>query len=108
MPEWAGEDIMRQLGTLATCLVMFTAAVWGQGATASLTGTVPDASGAVVPGTKVQIANVATGVTKETTTNQAGIFFVPDLISGVYNVEVTANGFRRKQVSGIRLEIDQK
>jgi hypothetical protein len=99
---------VKHLGGLFLCLFVFAAGACGQGATASLTGTVRDASGAVVPVTKVTVTNVATGVAKETVTNQAGIYFVPDLISGTYTIVASANGFRRTEVSGVKLEIDQK
>ncbi len=99
---------MKQLSIFAISFLIFTAGAWTQGSTASVTGTVHDASGAVVPNAKVQITNVATGVVKGTATNQAGIYFVPDLIPGTYNINVNVTGFRRTEVGGMKLEIDQK
>lgn len=61
--------------------------------TAGLSGTVADASGAVVTGAKITIQNTATGAERETATTSAGIFVVPELAPGDYEVRVTAPGF---------------
>ncbi|HEY8997857.1 MAG TPA: carboxypeptidase-like regulatory domain-containing protein, partial [Edaphobacter sp.] len=59
----------------------------------SITGTLRDASGAVVAGATVTIRNVATGVTNVLTTNQDGTYQALALIPGVYSVEASAQGF---------------
>ena len=63
---------------LRTCLVallsimLLAATAFGQGAGASLTGTIQDASGGVVPGASVTARNVDTGVESRTTSNDRG------------------------------------
>ena len=47
-----------------------------------LRGTVTDQTGAVVPGVNVVISNVETGVTKELTTNEAGIYDAVSILPG--------------------------
>jgi len=59
----------------------------------SITGTLRDASGAVVTGAKVTIRNVATGVTTVLTTNEDGTYQALALIPGTYSVEASASGF---------------
>ncbi len=66
--------------------------VWGQAA-ASLTGTVTDPTGAVIPGAKVKLANPATGVARETTTGGDGSYVFTQLAPAPYKLEVTAQGF---------------
>lgn len=70
---------------------------------ASLSGTVMDQSGAVVPSAKVVIQNDASKVTREIITNKAGYFSATQLPIGTYSVSVTAKGFQRWSGTGIVL-----
>lgn len=58
-------------------------------------GTVLDASGAVVPAVTVAAANVATGVVTTTTTGRAGVYDIPWVETGRYNVTFTKTGFQQ-------------
>ena len=60
---------------------------------ATLSGTVTDASGAVIANAQVAIKNTATGITKDATTDSAGFYTAPNLQAGPYEVKVTAAGF---------------
>jgi hypothetical protein len=60
---------------------------------ATLSGTVTDASGAVIANAQVSIRNTATGISKDTTTDSAGFYAAPNLPAGPYEVKVTAAGF---------------
>ncbi|MFN7544181.1 MAG: carboxypeptidase-like regulatory domain-containing protein [Acidobacteriota bacterium] len=53
----------------------------------TLTGTVTDPSGAVVPGVSVKAVNLLTNIVRETKTNDAGIYRIPALDPGSYAVE---------------------
>jgi len=72
-----------------------------------LAGAVKDASGAVVPGARVQVINEASGVVLATATNEAGLYRVAGLIPGSYRVEVEAQGFQKLVRSGIVVQISQ-
>jgi hypothetical protein len=74
-----------------------------QVATATLSGTVFDASGAVVPAAKVVVKNAATGATREMNTSNAGYFSFPSLQPGSYDVTITMQGFKNWELKGIRL-----
>ncbi len=76
-----------------------------QTVTASLKGTVTDASGAVVPGATVTIHNVATGAERTVTSDSAGLFVTPLLPIGSYNVTVRAKGFRTYTEAGVVLNV---
>ena len=60
----------------------------------TITGEVTDASGAVVPGAMVTIRNVGTNALRKVATNAEGLYSVPSLQPGVYDVRVEKEGFR--------------
>lgn len=66
----------------------------GQVATAQLSGQVKDPAGAVIVGASVRARQVATGLVRTTTTTEAGLYILPNLPPGEYEVEVSAQGFR--------------
>jgi len=78
-----------------------------QQATAQLTGTIRDASGAVVLGAKVTLKNSDTNIARSETSNRNGDFVFTLVPIGSYQVEVTHEGFRRYVRRGITLEINQ-
>jgi outer membrane receptor protein involved in Fe transport len=75
--------------------------VYGQGANATLLGTVTDVSGAVVPDASVQVTNVDTGVSQTVKTDSQGRYTVVDLIVGNYEVRASAPGFQTVVRTGI-------
>jgi hypothetical protein len=78
---------------------------FGQVTTASIRGTVTDSTGAVVPGATVTVKGEQTGFTRETATNAAGFYSLSELPVGTYSVEVTLNGFKSAQRTGIVLNV---
>ena len=90
-------------GLVYAGLVLLCAALaYGQAVSGSLLGTVTDASGATVPGAKVTITEVNTGISRAMETNQSGFFSFPSLEPGSYRVSVERAGFR----TGIREGVD--
>ncbi len=71
--------------------------------TGTLSGTVQDSSGAVIPDAQVSAVNEATNSTRSVTSDGAGFFSFPALDPGSYTVKVTAKGFNGKNISGISL-----
>jgi len=61
----------------------------------TLLGTVNDGTGAVVPKAKVQIVEQNRGLTRDSLTNDSGLYTFPNLEPGVYRVMVEATGFQR-------------
>ncbi len=75
--------------------------------TGRITGSVLDASGAVVPEASVTATNSGTGVTSSTRSDQSGIYNFQFLPIGSYTVSASAQGFQKTSVGPLALEIDQ-
>jgi hypothetical protein len=67
-----------------------------QAANATLTGTVTDPAGAVVSGANIIATEKATGVKRETTSNDAGLYVLSNMAPGDYELKVEARGFNSK------------
>jgi hypothetical protein len=81
---------------------------FGQGITGSITGTVTDASGAVISGAGVTVRQEETDALHKITTSDAGTYTVTQLPPGHYDVKVEKSGFEAYEQKGITLAIDQR
>ena len=97
---------VRHIIALFVLLGVCALGAWGQ-STASLSGTVSDPSGAVVPGARVTVHSFATGEDRVVTTDSAGLYVVPSLVPGDYSIEVTATGFGPYKLQKVTLLVDQ-
>ena len=78
-------------------VVCFFLAVSGYsqvGVNATLSGTVADSSGALIPGVSIAASNTATGVVSSALTNEAGTYRFPSLQPGAYEVKASLPGFQ--------------
>jgi outer membrane receptor protein involved in Fe transport len=78
-----------------------------QAAGGAIEGTVTDQSGAVLPGVTITVRNTATGVTRTTTTEAAGLYRAPLLPVGPYEVTAALAGFSTTKRSNLTLSIGQ-
>jgi hypothetical protein len=69
----------------------------------TITGTVTDTTGAVIPGASVSAINDATGIANTTTTTGAGDYNFPNLDPGIYTVTTSAKGFEKLTQKGIHV-----
>jgi Carboxypeptidase regulatory-like domain len=67
----------------------------------SLTGTVTDASEAVLPNAQITVLETQTGVSQSQTTDSAGIYRFPALLPGSYKVTITATGFSTQETPNV-------
>jgi carboxypeptidase family protein len=74
--------------------------------TGSISGTLTDPSGAVIPGATVIVTNTAQGVMNKTTTDDKGVYTFPSLPVGTYDVKVEQPGFKPKSRNGLVIDID--
>src|SRR5260370_27377527 len=72
---------------------------------ANLSGTITDPSGAAIAGAKVSVANKATGVTRDVTTDTAGFYSAPNLLPGPYEVAASASGFSTTKQADLMLTV---
>ena len=82
-------------------LVLFQITLLAQQLTGTLTGTVTDSSGAVVPGAAVALTNEASGSVLRSETNQNGLFAIAGIFSGSYRLRISAEGFSQLERTGI-------
>lgn len=74
-----------------------TVYVQAQSSNGQISGIVDDSSGAAVPGAQVTALNSATGVAYTNTTNDSGVYVLPQLIPGQYKMTVSKQGFSEAQ-----------
>ena len=72
---------------------------------ATLSGTVKDPSGAIIPNAQVAIRDVATDVTTTVSSSSVGIYTAPNLLPGIYEVKVTATGFSTHVETNLTLTV---
>src|SRR5712664_3989304 len=70
-----------------------TVSIYSQVTGATLSGTISDPSGGVIPGAQISIRNTATGISKDFQADSDGYYTAPNLAPGTYEVRVTAKGF---------------
>ncbi|MFZ2024120.1 MAG: TonB-dependent receptor domain-containing protein [Terracidiphilus sp.] len=84
-------------------LVFVTLPCSGQANRATITGIVTDPTGAVIPGTDVTAINTGTNVPTKTVSNNDGIYVLPNLFPGQYNLTFEKSGFETVQRPGLTL-----
>lgn len=97
---------MSNLKLLAMCSVMAPGFLFAQGERATVSGTVTDTSQAVVPGVAITIRNVDTNVASHTESNSAGIYVIPALPPGRYDLTAEKSGFRTFKTTNIPLSVN--
>ena len=97
-------SVVRLLITmLVVSVVSWSVFAQGGGSSSSLSGTVFDQSGAIVPGAEVVVINTDTGEQYKAITADNGTFFLPVLSIGTYTATVAVPGFKQAVVKDIRL-----
>ena len=79
--------------TALVALVVSPSAVFGQAEAGSITGTVRDASGAVISGATITLKNVATGAQRTVQSGGVGQYTITGLAPGTYEIDVTSGNF---------------
>src|SRR5215469_3810419 len=85
---------LRLLTSILLTLLLASPFLFGQQITGDVSGDVTDTTGAVLPNAEVLAQNLATGVSRSATTNNAGNYRIPELAIGNYKITATAQGFK--------------
>jgi Carboxypeptidase regulatory-like domain len=93
---------------LLSILIGSSSILYGQSATASLSGTVADSSGAYAPGVSVSATHAATGLKSSAVTNSGGGFTIPLLQPGKYIVTTEHPGFAAAEIKDVVLEVGDR
>src|SRR5260370_9304011 len=108
--EWKSSSVVQKIFLRLFLLVMLvgglSSAAFSQ-TTASIKGTVSDASGAIIAGAKIVVKNSAIGIERNIASNSEGYYEVPALPPGSYSVEVRMQGFQHALAKDVILEVSQ-
>jgi hypothetical protein len=96
----------RTRGAALAALGLFSAALVFAWAGGSLSGVVKDASGAVIPGVKLKLANTALRSQFESTSDARGFYSFPSLPVGRYDLTMEADGFQSQKKTNIMVDAD--
>lgn len=91
-------------GLCAASLFLASPALHAQEFRGTISGTVTDTSGAVIPNAAVTVTETKTGSLHKTVSNSSGEYSVPFLLPGQYNISAEAQGFTRIQRQGIAIQ----
>src|SRR5437773_1647450 len=89
---------------LSLVLILNCSQIWAQ-ATAQISGTAKDQSGAVLPGVEITATHTGTGIARTAVTNETGSYVLPNLPIGPYRLEAALPGLRLYVQSAIVLEV---
>jgi hypothetical protein len=101
--------VVSRLLALAMVTLVFAGAAFAQAqaSSADLNGTVTDPSGAVVPGATVTARDTATGVTRNTTSDESGEYKFIGLPPSTYEITAEATTFKKTIIPTVRLTVGQ-
>src|SRR5215470_10599539 len=95
------------VSTLLILFLLIPVAAFPQAANGRITGTITDASGAVLPGVTVEVTNTATRVAFSTVSTETGVYSAPNLPPGVYSISASLPGFKKYEHTGVSLAAAQ-
>src|SRR5689334_17775069 len=98
---------LRGIGKLLLGAMLSAGLAFGQLVSATIVGSVTDASGGVVAGARVTLTETQTGVDRTAATNPSGNYTFVNLPPGKYRVTVEMSGFKKEVHGGIDLAVDQ-
>src|SRR5262245_50798312 len=90
-----------------SAVIFIAAPVHAQLGPGTISGTIFDQTGAVLPGPSVTATNTGTGFARSTVASETGDYRLAGLQPGTYDLTVEFSGFRRFVQSGITLQVDQ-
>ena len=105
--KWATRTRGVLRGFLLPLLLVLSCLTLNAQQNSEVDGSVLDPTGAIVSGAQVTLTDTGTGFVTKTTTNGSGLFTIPGLNVGTYNLSVTAAGFETYVANGLSLNISE-
>lgn len=108
------QETLRRHGTLqvswiallaALCLALLMPNMANGQASAGITGTITDTSGAVIPNAEVTVTNTGTSVSAHTVSSSAGTYSFKGLTPGAYRITVESSGFKKAVQDNVTIEV---
>ncbi|MBI2149076.1 MAG: carboxypeptidase regulatory-like domain-containing protein, partial [Acidobacteria bacterium] len=99
---------MKRLFAVLVLSLIVSASVFAQSNNATLSGSVSDGTGALIPGVTVSAANTQTGVVSTVISNESGTYNFASLQPGVYKASAELSGFQTQTDTDIQLGISQQ
>src|SRR5215467_8369067 len=105
----AKEESTMKKGFLLIAVFLFVSALaaYGQSDRGTITGTVSDATGAVIPGASVEAKNTDTGLVYTAGSSETGNYTLPQLPAGTYQLTVELPGFKKFVRPGVTIAATQ-
>ncbi len=95
------------LQALRLCCILFLLAAGLFAQTTSISGTVADPTGAVIPSTAITITNIATGAQRTASSDSQGRYTIPQVVPGTYRINAKASGFAEVTIGRVELLVNQ-
>lgn len=101
-------SLMRSVCVALVVTLLLVGIVLGQTENATVAGRVSDSSGAAISGAEVEIKSVERGTTQTVTTNESGIYSFASVQPGQYRLTVSKDGFRKLDVLGLVVNVQDR
>lgn len=99
---------LRNVAAVTLSVLLWCTTSLAQTVSSTITGTIVDPSGQVIPGASVTLTSEATGESRSTVSNEVGVFVFSALQPGRYTLKVESGGFRPYQRTGINLSANER
>ena len=99
---------MRIIGRILSALALSAMAMFAQSTTQQISGSVKDATGAVVLNAKITVVHANTGQVRTTTVNESGNYLVANVALGEYDVTAEAAGFKKTTRKNVKVDVNSK
>ncbi len=98
---------MRMISSVLICVLLVFGAAYAQGDRGTITGTVADAAGAMVPNVPIEAKNTETGAVYKAASSATGNYTIAQLPAGTYQLTATLTGFKQYVRTGITVQAAQ-
>src|ERR1039458_4971024 len=99
--------MIKKLSSIVPMVLLLALQLPAQNTDSRVTGVITDASGAAVVGAQVDARNQETGLLRSTTSGSDGIYILPQLAPGMYDILIKKQGFAKEDRQNVQLHVNQ-